>query len=149
MEIKQLKPSHRSRYNQGYINPKSCKKLIDYSKPIIYRSSYERRFMIWLESCPKVLRWGSECCCIPYLFVDGKMHKYYPDYYIEYEDGTKMLVEIKPSNQTHPPVNENSWAAKEWIKNSCKWKAALEFCEAKGFKFQILTEKTINKLSPP
>ena len=146
MDIKNLKPRRQSRYNQGYIDPKSCKKLIDRSKPIIYRSSYEKRFMIWLENCSKVTRWGSECVRIPYLFVDGKMHEYYPDYYVEFADGTKMLVEIKPLNQTHPPVNENSWAAREWAKNSCKWKAAQEFCTAKGFQFKILTENTINRL---
>lgn len=146
--IKSLKPQRKSRYNQGYINPKSCKKIINRSEPIIYRSSYEKKFVVWLEQCSKVVRWGSECVCIPYLFVDGKMHKYYPDYYVEYADGTKMLVEIKPSNQTRPPVNENSWAAKEWAKNTCKWNAAMEYCRAKGFKFQILTENTINKLNP-
>ena len=146
--IKNLKPQRKSRYNQGYIKPDSCKKVIDRAQPIIYRSSYEKRFVIWLEHNPKVVRWGSECACIPYLFVDGKMHKYYPDYFVEYEDGTKMLVEIKPANQTRPPVNENCWAAKEWAKNSCKWKAAMEYCKAKGFKFQILTENTINKLCP-
>lgn len=146
MDIKNLKPRRQSRYNQGYIDPKSCKKLIDRSKPIIYRSSYEKRFMIWLENCSKVARWGSECVKIPYLFVDGKMHEYYPDYYVEFADGAKILVEIKPLNQTHPPVNENSWAAKEWTKNSCKWKATQEFCAAKGFQFKILTENTINRL---
>ena len=146
MDIKNLKPRRQSRYNQGYIDPKSCKKLIDRSKPIIYRSSYEKRFLLWLENCTKVTRGGSECVRIPYLFVDGKMHEYYPDYYVEFADGAKMLVEIKPLNQTHPPVNENSWAAREWVKNSCKWKAAQEFCTAKGFQFKILTENTINRL---
>ena len=102
--------------------------------------------MVWLEGCKRVTKWGSECICIPYLFVDGKMHKYYPDYYVEFEDGTKMLIEIKPLNQTHPPVNENSWAAKDWVRNSCKRKAAQEFCAAKGLQFKILTENTINRL---
>lgn len=88
--------------------------------------------MTWLEQSPKVKCWGSECLYIPYLFVDGKTHKYYPDYYVEFEDGTKMLVEIKPANQTKPPTNQNVWAHKEWAKNSCKWKAAKEFCEARG-----------------
>jgi len=146
MDIKQLKPSRSSRYSQGYINPKSCKKLIDYSKPIIYRSSYEKKFMVWLESNHHVARWGSECVCIPYLFMDGKTHRYYPDYYVEFTDGTKMLVEIKPANQTTAPTNENAWAQREWARNSCKWAAAKEFCAAKGFKFKILTERTINLL---
>lgn len=145
--IKSLKPRKTSRYTQGYINPKSCKKLINQNEPVIYRSSYEKKFIVWLESSTNVIRWGSECCCIPYLFVDGKTHKYYPDYYVEFKDGAKMLVEIKPYNQTHKPTNEdNAWANREWARNSCKWKAAMEFCESKGLQFKILTEKTIERL---
>lgn len=147
--IKQLKPSRSSRYKQGYINPESCKKLFPNIKHdrIIYRSSYEKKFMIWLESNKSVKYWGSECFSIPYYYiVDEKYHKYYPDYFVEFEDGTYMVVEIKPSNQTIKPINENCWAAREYIKNQCKWKATKEFCESKGYKFKILTEKTINKL---
>ena len=80
------------------------------------------------------------------MFADGKMHRYYPDYYVEMVDGTKKVVEIKPYNQTKKPINENCWAAKEYAKNMCKWKAAKEFCDAKGYRFQILTERTINQI---
>lgn len=147
MDIKNLKPSKKSRYVQGYVNPHTCKKLIDKSKPIIYRSSYEKKFIVWLEGSKRVAHWSSECIRIPYLYVDGKMHSYYPDYYVEFEDGSRMLVEIKPLNQTKPPVNENAWASREWVRNSCKWKAAQEFCCNKGIQFKILTENTINKLT--
>lgn len=148
MDIKRLKPQKNSRYKQGYIDRRSCKKLIPSSSKdvIIYRSSYELKFITWLEGNPKVKQWASECICIPYLFIDGTTHKYYPDYFVEMEDGTKMVVEIKPYNQTQKPVNENCWAAKEYTKNRCKWSAAIEFCKAKGYEFKILTENTINKL---
>lgn len=146
MNIKCLKPSKKSRYQQGYINPQSCKKLIDYSKPIIFRSSYEKKFVHWLESSSQVVRWGSECLCIPYTYIDGQIHKYYPDYYLETVDGNRIVVEIKPFNQTQAPIQENSWAQKEWVKNTCKWRAAQEFCEARGLQFKILTENTISKL---
>ena len=51
MNIKSLKPTKNSRYKQGYVNPKSCKKLISTlsNEPIIYRSSYELKFINWLE----------------------------------------------------------------------------------------------------
>lgn len=147
--IKNLKPSKTSRYQQGYINPLSCKKLfpqLKYDK-IIYRSSYEKKFIVWLESNKTVKYWGSECFGIPYYYaVDEKTHTYYPDYFVEFEDGTFCVVEIKPLNQTTKPLNENCWTHKEYIKNMCKWKATKEFCEAKGYKFKILTEKTIEHL---
>lgn len=148
MDIKKLTPSKSGRYKQGCIDPRSCKKLFPglERERIIYRSSYELKFITWLESSNKVKNWGSECFYIPYLYIDGKIHKYYPDYFVEMTDGTKMVVEIKPYNQTQKPINENCWAAKEYSKNMCKWKATSEFCDAKGYKFKILTERTINQL---
>jgi hypothetical protein len=148
MNIKNLTPSKKSRYKQGYIDPRSCKKVFEQLSRdrIIYRSSYEFKFIMWLENSDKVSRWGSECIKIPYLWVDGTTHSYYPDYFVEMVDGTKMLVEIKPHNQTQKPMNENCWGAKEYAKNMCKWKAAQEFCQKKGFIFKVLTEKTINQL---
>jgi hypothetical protein len=148
MEIKQLKPQRDSRYKQGYINPKSCKKLFESisNEPIIYRSSYEYKFIVWLENDRRVKAWGSECICIPYMYSDGTTHRYYPDYFVEMVDGTKMVIEIKPSSQTRKPVNENCWLAKEYSKNVCKWKEAMKYCKKKGYEFRILTEKTINQL---
>ena len=147
--IKSLRPSKNSRYQQGYIDSASCKKLfpqLSHDK-IIYRSSYEKKFIGWLENSPTVKYWGSECLKIPYYYVrDQKTHTYYPDYFIEMTDGRCMVVEIKPSSQTVKPINENSWVAKEYLKNMCKWKATMEFCQKKGYKFKILTEKTINNM---
>jgi hypothetical protein len=148
LAIKHLKPKQNSRYKQGYIDPQSCKKLFESisKEAIIYRSSYELKFIMWLENSDKVARWGSECFYIPYMFVDGTTHRYWPDYFVEFVDGTKMVVEVKPYNQTKKPINENCWAAKEYAKNMCKWKATMEFCKKKGYEFKILTEKTINQL---
>ena len=149
MYIKSLKPSKNSRYQQGYVDTKSCKKIFPDLKhdKVIYRSSYEKTFIIWLENNQNVKHWGSECICIPYFYsVDQKLHHYYPDYFVEMVDGTCLVVEIKPSTQTKKPINENCYAYHEYIKNVCKWQAAKEFCEAKGYKFKILTEKTIKKM---
>ena len=145
MDIKNLKPNKKSRYSQGYLDPRSCKKYIDPSHPIIYRSSYEKKFIIWCENNPNVERWGSEVIQIPYK-IKGSDHTYNPDFYVEMSNGEKWLVEIKPKNQTTKPINENSWLMNEWIKNNYKWRAAMIFCESKGIKFKILTEDTIRLL---
>lgn len=148
--IKSLKPSKRSRYQQGYINPESCKKLfpeLKYEK-IIYRSSYEKKFLVWLETNNQIKNWGSECISIKYFSaLDNKYHTYYPDYFVVLENGEKWVIEIKPYNQTIKPINENQRNYKEYIKNICKWREAEKFCKANGYKFKILTEKTIDKLS--
>lgn len=148
MNIKQLKPSKSSRYKQGMVNPLSCKKLfpqLQHDK-IIYRSSYEYKFIMWLENSNNVKYWGSECFSIPYFYIDGTTHRYYPDYFVEMMNGDKYVIEIKPKNQTQQPLNENCWAWKEYQKNLCKWRAAKEFCEKKGYQFKILTENTIKQL---
>jgi hypothetical protein len=146
--IKQLKPQRGGRYEQGYINQESCKKLFPQMKfeKIIYRSSYEKKFIYWLENNPSVKHWGSECLKIPYLYIDGKTHSYYPDYFVEMHDGTCMVVEIKPSSQTVKPLNENCWAYNAYVKNMCKWKATQEFCKSKGYQFKVITEKTLKNI---
>ena len=56
MKIKNLKPKLDGRYQQGYVNPESCKKLFPQMKHerIIFRSSYEKKFIYWLENNPAV-----------------------------------------------------------------------------------------------
>jgi len=152
--IKQVRPNKR--YKAGCINPASCKKLFESQKhnPIIYRSSYEKDFVYWLERSKKVLHWGSECVGIPYInMFDGSHHTYYPDYVVEMQtpEGQPYLVfvEVKPYNQTIPPDNNlprDSYAWREYIKNRSKWKAAKEFCERNGATFHIITERTIQRL---
>lgn len=152
--IKQVRPN--GRYKAGQINPESCKKLFESQKhvPIIYRSSYEKDFIHWLERSPRVSRWGSECVGIPYRNLgDGTSHTYYPDYIIEMikDDGTKkiLLVEVKPWKQTQKPdamLPMDSYAWKEYVRNCSKWKAAQEFAQRYGAEFRIITERTIQRL---
>ena len=147
--IKELKPSKKSRYKQGYINPKSVTKLFESqrSQPIIYRSSYEKRFIYWLEHSSQVTAWGSECVRIKYISpLDGQEHSYYPDYLVEFSDGSKSLIEIKPYNQTVKPDPRCEWAVQEFKKNVAKWISAKDFCEHNGMTFKILTEHTIARL---
>lgn len=146
--IKELKPQTYSRYQQGYIKASACKKLFPSLRhqPIIFRSSYERKFVYWLESNKNVRYWGSECVAIPYIYIDQQQHTYYPDYFVEMNSGEKILVEIKPKNQTTKPLTESGYAYDTWIKNMCKWKAAKKFCDDRSIKFQIITEDTISKL---
>lgn len=147
MNIKSLHPRRNGRYQQGYVDPSSCKKLLPGAPtPVIYRSSYERRFIQWLERSSQVRWWASECIAIPYKYPDGSTHLYYPDYFLIFSDGSKVLVEVKPKNQTIPPPSTDVWRTKEWSKNNRKWSAAMEYCSNRGIEFKILTEETINRL---
>lgn len=148
MNIKNLKPKANSRYKQGYVNSMKCKKLFDglEHEKIIFRSSWEKTFIGWCEKNDKVYKWGSEPGYIEYYMPDGSKHHYYPDFQVVFTNGDKWLVEIKPYSQTQRPLYENSEEMKTYIKNRCKWAAAKKLCDTKGWKFIILTEKTINRL---
>ena len=147
MDIKKLQPNKNSRYRQGAVHPDACRKLFESQrrKPIIYRSSYEWRFINWLEHSPKVKRWGSECMNIPYT-LGGVFHTYYPDFVVELVNGTIWVVEIKPKNQTHKPSNQNTYAWEQWLKNKEKWRYAIDYCNKHNLSFKIFTEDTINRL---
>lgn len=148
MNIKDLKPQAHGRHQQGYLDPRSCKKLFPgiSNDLITFRSSWERKYAYYCESNPNIKHWGSECIQIPYILYDGTQHTYYPDFLIETVDGTKIVVEIKPSAECRRPINENGYLWNAYTKNMCKWAAAKKFCQDRNMQFRILTEQTINKL---
>ena len=76
---------------------------------IIYRSLWERKFCVYCDLNENIIEWASEEKCIPYRSpVDGKIHRYFPDFLIKVKEsnGTikKYMIEIKPKRQTLPPV---------------------------------------------
>ena len=133
------------------INPKKYK-----GDPtnIIYRSSWERRCMIYFDRTPNIVEWQSEEFFIPYKSpVDGKIHRYFPDFKIKVMNKHKnidsIIIEVKPFKQTQPPVIQTRKTKRyltevtTFLKNEAKWKAALNFCKDRKWKFQIITEKEL------
>tara|TARA_S200002703_G_scaffold24501_1_gene21295 strand:- start:3669 stop:4106 length:438 start_codon:yes stop_codon:yes gene_type:complete len=123
---------------------------------ITYRSLWERKCMRVFDENPNVISWQSEEICIPYVSpVDGKRHRYYPDFLIELRNKTgeieTLLIEVKPSKQTVEPKKPASGRVtrrylnevKTYVVNDAKWKAAKQACDEKGWVFRILTEKEI------
>lgn len=148
-KIKSLKPKLNSRYKQGYIDINECRKVFESQKnqPIIYRSSYERDFIRFLESNPNVVGWGSECIEVRYYNpIDKAFHSYYPDFVIKYKDNSIHVIEIKPSNQLKKPDSKNRYQVNEYIKNTAKWKAAKALCDRRKYKFSVISEKTLNTI---
>lgn len=121
---------------------------------IVYRSSWELKFMKWCDTNPSVLEWGSEIVIIPYKSpVDSKVHRYFVDFYVKIisKSGiiTKYLVEIKPERFTKPPPIPKKQTRRfveevfQYGINQAKWKSANEFCEDRGMKFLVLTENDL------
>jgi len=94
---------------KGLFKPRNVKKYKGDPTKIIYRSSWECRFMMYLDANPSVIEWASEEFSIPYVSpVDGKIHRYFPDFWMKVRDATTsqiktIVVEIKPKVQTQPP----------------------------------------------
>lgn len=123
-----------------------------------YRSSWEARFCYHADMNPNILKWGYECVEITYLSpIDNKVHRYFPDFYMELIDKNKQLqkyiVEVKPLNQTKKPVtpkNRNQKAQRRYLSevstyvtNISKWQSAEKYCQKRGFIFKIITENDL------
>ena len=144
-----------AKYLQGVYNIKNPDKYAGNPTNVYFRSSWELRFMNWVDSNPSVVKWSSEETIIPYVCpTDGRAHRYFVDSKIQIrgKDGTlhTWLVEIKPASQTVPPKprakNNNKRfliEAGTYIKNKSKWLAAEQFCKDRGWSFIILTEKEL------
>jgi hypothetical protein len=55
------------KYHQGLFHPQNPEKYKGDSNNIIYRSSWELKFMKYCDRNDKILEWGSEEFFIPYL----------------------------------------------------------------------------------
>ena len=143
------KAVYKGRYK--VLNPSKYKGNLS---DIVYRSSWELRFMRWCDTNASVLEWGSETVIIPYKSpVDSKLHRYFVDFYVKIKNKdnkiVKYLVEIKPEKFTKPPEVPKRQTKKfiqevfQYGTNQAKWKAANEFCQDRGMKFLILTENDL------
>jgi len=135
---------------QGKYTPSFPLKYKGDPRTIIYRSSWEYKFMKWCDITPSVLEWGSEELFIPYISpADGKIHRYFPDFYVHIKGRGRYIVEVKPFYQTQEPKTQKR-NTKRYINevvtyavNKAKWKAAEEFCNGNSMQFMIITEKEL------
>lgn len=157
MSIKRVKPTSKSGFIQGYFKPTNPNKYVGPS-PIIYRSSWERKFMIWCDTNPLVLLWSSEPVEIQYWStMDQKQRTYNPDFYIKVQknDGTEdhMIIEIKPEAQIKKPeppktnsrkaVENYKYLAEQYVLNRDKYNAAQLWAQDRGWRFAVMTEKSL------
>jgi hypothetical protein len=131
---------------------KPSNKYCGTKQKIVYRSLWELSTFKWLDKNPKVIKWTSEEVEILYeCRTDDKIHRYYPDLKIWYENKV-LVVEIKPKNQVREPkvkqrktkryINE----VMVYAKNKSKWEAAREYCKDRNYIFEIWTEDILKNL---
>ena len=141
-------------YKQGEFVPTNKEKFYGNKNPI-YRSGWEEKFMKLLDTTPTITKWCSECIAIKYWDkANNKPRRYFTDFYIEFEDGRRMIIEIKPCKEIQKPVPKQLKTQKQkmqyvtemktYVTNVSKWVAADAFCKANGIEFKIATENNFN-----
>lgn len=142
------------RFKQGLFTPTNKDKYVGNVDKIRYMSSWEQKASTFFDNNPNILRWSSEEIAIPYVKpTDGKVHRYFPDYWIEYKDRKgqviQEIIEVKPLNQTHRSRSRNPktklYEDVTFSINTAKWAACQQFCDKYGIKFSLVTEKQIFK----
>ena len=139
---------------KGKYHPSYPRKYKGDPTNIIYRSLWERKFMVYCDKNDNILEWASEEIAIPYRSpVDNRVHRYFPDFYMKVKERNgrieRYVIEVKPAKQTKPPVKPKRQTkgyireAYEYAKNQAKWKMAREFCADRQWEFKVVTEKEL------
>ena len=141
-----------SRFKQGIYKPRHLEKYVGEAGNIVFRSSWELSMCRFFDNNPNILRWSSEEVFIPYRKpTDGQIHRYFPDFWVEYKDrnGTVIqeILEVKPNDQVNPHQKSRltEYDKITYAINIAKWQAASIFCKQRGIKFRILTEREMFK----
>lgn len=140
---------------KGRFSPRNPSKYKGDASNIIYRSMWERSFMVYCDNNSSIIQWSSEELVIPYVCpLDGRYHRYFTDFWIKAKakDDTikQYVIEIKPYKETIEPVKPSKKSRKyvievaKYLKNKAKWAAAEDYCRKTGATFMILTEYELN-----
>lgn len=158
-------PNKPGKFHQGYYKLQNVHKYLGNPVEVVYRSSWEYKFMLYCDLNPGVLKWGSEVFKIPYTDRMGHPHNYIPDFYLETRNNenpdlmNRFLVEVKPEKEIREPVlpvgniSEKKLKSLEyeigvWQKNKYKWTYTIEWCKARDMKFWLVTEEHLSKFKP-
>jgi len=139
-----------AKYLQGFFKPLNPHKYRGNPTNIVYRSSWELRLMSHFDAHQDIVWWSSEEHVVQYRSpIDGKIHRYFPDFIINTKNKETIMIEVKPLAQTIEPKKQKTSTKRyinevyTWGVNSAKWHAAEEYCKDRKWKFQIMTEKDI------
>jgi predicted nuclease of restriction endonuclease-like RecB superfamily len=132
------------------------KKYEGIKEKIKLRSKFEKTVLFnYIERNPAVKKWNYESFRISYYdSTKDKNRTYVPDFYIEFQDGKKILLEVKPYSHIFPEplvedkiqkLNEKQLFYYNRLLNSAetnliKFKAATEWSEKNGMEFCVFTE---------
>jgi hypothetical protein len=124
----------------GKFSPKNTNKYLGDPTNIWYRSLWERRVMVHLDDNPSVIEWSNEEIIIPYLSpIDNSWHRYFPDFFVRVRNKTGISESVPPQKKTKITRSYIKEVV-TWGVNEAKWKAAVEYCKDRNWKFRVITE---------
>jgi hypothetical protein len=140
---------------QGIFTPTHPEKYVGDATKIVWRSSWERKAMVYFDTSPAVIAWSSEEIAIAYFNpIKKRAARYFPDFMVKFKTKTGVktfIVEVKPAAKSKEPKKRGgkitrSFVAEtiEWSINKAKWEAAVKHCERYGMEFKVLNEKDLN-----
>lgn len=146
----------------------SCKNIDKYAgnpHAIFARSRWELYYMQMLDNSSIVSKWISEPKYLNIRYLDptagidirtGKRiprkngtSVYWPDFIVQYSDGSIDIIEIKPQKESQASFAGNTYDKLALIKNMAKWQAADRFAKSIGARFRVLTEAQLFGKSRP
>jgi len=86
--------------------------------------------MVYLDANPEVKSWTYEQTVIEYVsnIRTKKVRRYYPDFYVKYQDDREEIIEVKPKRKLdQAAVKKKAEAARMW-------------CDDRRMTYRILTE---------
>lgn len=120
---------------------------------VFYRSRIEMLYHKWLDTHPEVEFWNAEETVVPYISpIDLRPHRYFPDLLIKFKNGQTVMVELKHSTDLKEPIPPKKRTpryineCKTWEVNQAKWRAAEIYCEERGWKFKVMSERELGSI---
>jgi len=123
--------SHPELYNLGNSSFKKGRILTNKSGLVRYMSGYELRLIELLEADPQVAYFRSQPLSIKYHHFDGSLHRYIPDFLVTYTDGSKLLIEVKPTCFLDTEINKLKFSVGE------------AYAKSQGWDWAVLTENEL------
>lgn len=154
-DIKDFLKPQNGRVHQGYFVPRHPEKYKGDPTKVIYRSSWEFKFLEYCDNSEAVIEYCAEPVCVPYWNpILKKQCDYWIDCYMATRgpDGNlnKWLIEVKPQKYLSAPEPPNRLTekqtlnyvrhAKMYIINKAKFEAAKLYARAHNMQFGIITE---------
>jgi hypothetical protein len=94
----------------------------------LFQSDLERKMMLRLEKDVTVVKWMKRHgISIPWIDNQKHQRRYMPDFLVEYDDGRRVIMEVKdPSRVDSDDVQRKRKAAELW-------------CKQRGMEYMIYT----------